>query len=65
MLNTDQIHMDSKAKDKLFEVLCWATEALPNSENLWQAKLNFLFSTNQENLATKTFNKVIHFLSLL
>jgi hypothetical protein len=57
MLNFNQTSQNI-VQSKLFEVLSWATEALPESESLWHAQLHYLLSTNQEDLATEIFNKV-------
>lgn len=58
MLDINQTNQDNNAQSKLYEVLCWATEALPESESLWHAQLHYLLKTDQEDLATETFNKV-------
>ena len=58
MLRTNQNDQDANAQSKLFEVLCWATEALPDSENLWHAHLHHLLGTDQDDLAAETFKKV-------
>ncbi|OXU21679.1 hypothetical protein TSAR_004042 [Trichomalopsis sarcophagae] len=62
MLNTNQVNQDNNAQSKLYEVLCWATEALPESESLWHARLHHLLSTDQEELANETFNKAVEIL---
>lgn len=58
MLNTNQVNQENNAQSKLYEVLCWATEALPESSSLWHARLHYLLSTDQEELADETFKKV-------
>ena len=58
MLNVNPLNQDSNVQQKLNEVLCWATEALPESESLWYARLQYLLGTDQEELATEIFNKV-------
>ncbi|XP_011495959.1 PREDICTED: U3 small nucleolar RNA-associated protein 6 homolog isoform X2 [Ceratosolen solmsi marchali] len=62
MLNFDKNNQNSNTQGKLFEILNWATEALPESESLWHAQLHYLLSTNQEELATEIFNKAIDIL---
>lgn len=49
---------DKNVENTLYEVHCWATDALPESENLWRSRLYFLYKTNQNDLAVETFNKV-------
>lgn len=61
MLDADQPNQDL-AQSKLYEVLCWATEALPESENLWFARLDYLLKNDQEDLAVETFNKAVSIL---
>lgn len=59
MLNTDEIDLDEKAKNRLHEILCWANETLPKSESLWKAKIDFLYGTDQEELAVAAFSEAV------
>lgn len=61
MLNVNEFDKDDEKNIRLYEVLCWANEALPQSESLWQAKLQYLLNTDQEQLAEETFKKVTIF----
>ncbi|XP_034936563.1 U3 small nucleolar RNA-associated protein 6 homolog [Chelonus insularis] len=60
MLENDK--KDENSQSKRYEVLCNATEALPNSIKLWCAKLKYLFNSDQEELAFSEFNKAIKIL---
>ncbi|XP_058799936.1 U3 small nucleolar RNA-associated protein 6 homolog isoform X2 [Phymastichus coffea] len=62
MLNVNEINQDTKKNNKLCEVLCWANEAFPESESLWQAKLQYLLHSDQEELGEETFKKAIEIL---
>ena len=57
MLNADK--KDEASQQKLAEVLCWATEALPNSEKLWCSRLKYLLKTNIDESGTKILEQVI------
>ncbi|XP_015589192.1 U3 small nucleolar RNA-associated protein 6 homolog [Cephus cinctus] len=51
MLNNEK--KDENTQKKLLEVLTWATEALPNSVNLWQARLRYhVILGEDDNVAT-------------
>lgn len=49
---------DESAQKRLYEVLCWATDALPKSVDLWQARLRYHLAFGQEDSATAAFAKV-------
>lgn len=61
MLDADQPNQEP-AQSKLYEVLCLATEALPESESLWFARLDYLLKNDQEDLANEVFNKAVNIL---
>lgn len=44
--------------EKLYEILCNATEALPMSVNLWHEKLKYLIKSGQNDQANTDFDKV-------
>lgn len=57
MLSTDK--KDENTQTKLAQVLAWGTEAFPNSEKLWQSRLSYVLTTNDEELATQIFTQVM------
>ncbi|XP_012284127.1 U3 small nucleolar RNA-associated protein 6 homolog [Orussus abietinus] len=57
MLNNDQ--KDENSQKKLHEVLCWATEAIPDSVSLWHMRLKHYFATDQEDSASAAFTEAI------
>lgn len=59
MLSVDKEH-DEGVRKKLDEVLCGATDALPNSVGIWHARLNHLLQWGQEKEAYAIFPKVIN-----
>nr|XP_003705650.1 PREDICTED: U3 small nucleolar RNA-associated protein 6 homolog [Megachile rotundata] len=56
MFNVDK--KDEEADKKLKEILCVATETVPNSVSLWHARLRYLLVSNEEE-AEKLFPKAI------
>ncbi|XP_008559011.1 U3 small nucleolar RNA-associated protein 6 homolog [Microplitis demolitor] len=48
---------DDNLKDKLYEVLCNATDALPHNIDLWKEKLRHLISVNKNDLFITEFDK--------
>lgn len=56
MFKTDK--KQENAEKKLEEILTWATEAVPTSINLWTLRLKHYLTTNQEEVADSTFEKV-------
>lgn len=48
-----------KLNEKLNEVLCGATDAISDSVKLWNARINHLLETGQEEKAESVFSKVI------
>lgn len=52
---------DDNLKDKLYEVLCNATDALPHNIDLWKEKLRHLISVNKNDLFITEFDKVNFF----
>ncbi|XP_012267956.2 U3 small nucleolar RNA-associated protein 6 homolog [Athalia rosae] len=53
---------DDNSQKRLYEVLCWATDALPKSVDLWQARLRYHLAAGQEENATDAFTKAIELL---
>ncbi|XP_076248353.1 U3 small nucleolar RNA-associated protein 6 homolog [Calliopsis andreniformis] len=53
---------DESSEKKLKEVLCMATEAVPNSVSLWHARLKYLLVLGQEEEAEIVFSKVTQIL---
>ncbi|XP_033211584.1 U3 small nucleolar RNA-associated protein 6 homolog [Belonocnema kinseyi] len=53
LLNSDK--KDDASQKKLAEVLCHATEALPNSEKLWHSRLKYLLATDTEDSVDEIF----------
>ncbi|XP_076230226.1 U3 small nucleolar RNA-associated protein 6 homolog isoform X2 [Nomia melanderi] len=60
MLNVDL--KDETTNKKIKEILCMATEALPNSVSLWHARLRYLLTSGQEEEVETLFFKVIEIL---
>ncbi|KAH0560108.1 U3 small nucleolar RNA-associated protein 6 homolog [Cotesia glomerata] len=48
---------DENLKDKLYQVLCYATDALPQNVDFWKDKLRHLISVNKNDLFITEFNK--------
>lgn len=49
---------DENLKDKLYQVLCNATDALPQNVDFWKEKLRHLISVNKNDLFIAEFDKV-------
>ncbi|XP_015518125.1 U3 small nucleolar RNA-associated protein 6 homolog [Neodiprion lecontei] len=60
MLSTNK--KDENDQKRLYEVLCWATDALPKSVDLWQARLRYHLAFGQEDSATAAFVKATEIL---
>jgi len=67
MLKTDKKHskmLSKDAQEKLTEVLCRATNVIPNSFKLWQARINHLFEFDHEEAAEEAaFSEVINLIN--
>ncbi|XP_033333079.2 U3 small nucleolar RNA-associated protein 6 homolog isoform X1 [Megalopta genalis] len=57
MLNAEQ--KDGTTEKKVKEILCMATEAIPNSVSLWHARLRYLLASELEEEAETIFPKAI------
>ncbi|XP_076649775.1 U3 small nucleolar RNA-associated protein 6 homolog isoform X2 [Halictus rubicundus] len=60
MLNVEQ--KDESTVKKIKEILCNATETIPNSVSLWHARLRYLLASGQEEEAEAIFPKVTEIL---
>ncbi|XP_078040892.1 U3 small nucleolar RNA-associated protein 6 homolog isoform X2 [Augochlora pura] len=60
MLNTEQ--KSGTTENKIKEILCMATEAIPNSVSLWHARLRYLLASGLEEDAEIVFPKAIKIL---
>lgn len=49
---------DETTEKKLKEILSVATETIPDSVNLWHARLKYLFASEEEEEAETVFSKV-------
>lgn len=61
MLNTDK----EESQKRLSQVLCEATDVIPNSVSLWYARTRHLLLSGQEKEAGTIFFKVISHKSLI
>ncbi|EFN69487.1 U3 small nucleolar RNA-associated protein 6-like protein [Camponotus floridanus] len=61
MLNVDK-ERDENARKKFFEVLCEATDIIPNSVNLWHARISHLLQSGQEKEVDAIFPKMTQIL---
>ncbi|KAK2586790.1 hypothetical protein KPH14_011815 [Odynerus spinipes] len=60
MLNADK--KDENSQKKLEEILCSATETIPNSVSLWHIRLRYLLMSGKEEEATSVFRKATQIL---
>lgn len=58
MLSNDSKNNESNTI-KLNEILCSATESIPDSVNLWHARLKYLMLKERDEEANSVFKKVI------
>ncbi|XP_015119461.1 U3 small nucleolar RNA-associated protein 6 homolog [Diachasma alloeum] len=55
MLTTDK--KDETSEEKLYQVMCYGTDAIPTSVNLWTTKIKHLINSGKDSLVTEEFAK--------